>query len=53
MLSVVGDQDRLFTYARKYFADKLPANPKSQYLEVKADHLRTPAVAAEAVVQWV
>lgn len=53
VLTVVGDEDSISKYAKPYFADKLPANPKSQYLEVKANHLTTPVVASEAVVQWI
>ena len=53
VLTVVGDDDYMFTRARAYFVDKLPAYPKSQYLEVKANHLSTPAVASEAVVAWI
>ena len=53
VLTVVGDADNISTYARAYFVDKLPPNPKSQYLEIKATHLTTPVVASEAVVQWI
>ncbi|MEO6016336.1 MAG: alpha/beta hydrolase [Polaromonas sp.] len=53
VLTVVGDEDGISKYARPYFVDKLPANPKSQYLEVKANHLTTPVVASEAVAQWI
>ncbi len=53
VLTVVGDEDYMFTRARAYFADKLPVNPKSQYLEVKANHLSTPAVASDAVLAWI
>jgi pimeloyl-ACP methyl ester carboxylesterase len=53
VLTVLGDDDFMFTRSRDYFANKLPANPKSQYLEVKANHLTTPAVANDAVVRWV
>jgi len=53
VLTVVGDEDGISKYARAYFVDKLPANPKSQYLEIKATHLTTPVVAGEAVVQWI
>jgi pimeloyl-ACP methyl ester carboxylesterase len=53
VLTVVGDADNISSYARAYFVDKLPANPKSQYLEIKANHLTTPVVASEAVVQWI
>ena len=53
VLTVVGDEDYMFTRAKAYFADKLPANPKNQYLEVKANHLSTPAVATEAILVWI
>ena len=53
VMTVVGDEDGISKYAKPYFADKLPANPKSQYLEVKANHLSTPVVASEAVVVWI
>ena len=53
VLTVVGDHDIMFNRAKAYFADKLPANPKSQYLEVKANHLSTPAVASAAVMAWI
>jgi hypothetical protein len=53
VLTVVGDMDGLQPIVRSYFVNKLPANPKSQYLEVKANHLTTPIVASEAVVQWI
>jgi pimeloyl-ACP methyl ester carboxylesterase len=50
---VLGDKDPLFKGARSYFADQLPANPKSLYLEVEADHLSTPRVAGDAVADWI
>jgi len=53
VLTVVGDADYMFTRARSYFADQLPANPKSQYLEVKANHLTTPKVASEDMIKWI
>lgn len=53
VMTVVGDEDGISKYAKPYFADKFPANPKSQYLEVKANHLTTPVVASEAVVVWI
>jgi pimeloyl-ACP methyl ester carboxylesterase len=52
-LVVIGDRDPLIKSARAYLVDKLPANPKSSYLEVSANHLSTPAVAADAVVEWI
>ncbi len=53
VLTVVGDEDWMFTRARAYFADQLPVNPKSQYLEVKANHLSTPRVAGNDIVRWI
>jgi len=53
VFTVVGEDDGISKYARAYFVDKLPANPRSQYLEIKANHLSTPVVASEAVVQWI
>lgn len=52
VLSVVGDGDSLFTHLRTYYVDKLPANPQSRYLEVKATHLSTPEVAYLEVRAW-
>ena len=48
----VGDQDPIFPVAREYFYDKLPANPKNKYLEVKATHLTTPQVAIDDALAW-
>ncbi|MDO9405288.1 MAG: alpha/beta hydrolase [Polaromonas sp.] len=53
VLTVVGDADVIFKHARAYFADKLPANPKSQYLEVQANHLTTPGVAGAQAIVWI
>lgn len=52
-LMVIGDRDPLFSLVKTHVFDKLPANPKNQYLEVKANHLTTPREAADAVVEWV
>lgn len=52
-LVVIGYRDPLFRDAQSYFADALPANPKSKYLKVNADHLQTPVVAVGAVLQWI
>lgn len=52
VLWAIGKADPLFSAGRAYVFDKLPAHPKHQYLEVDANHLTTPTVAAEAVVQW-
>lgn len=53
VIMVLGDQDPLFASARGMIFDKIPANPKSQYLEVTADHRTTPAVSRDAVAAWI
>lgn len=52
VLWVIGDKDYLIREGRSYVFDKLPANKKSQYLEVSGNHMSTPAVAADQVVNW-
>lgn len=52
VLWVVGKDDSMISAGRGYVFDKLPGNPKSQYLEVDANHHTTPDVAADAVVRW-
>ena len=52
VLWVIGDKDYLIREGRKYVFDQLPKNPKSQYLEVSANHMTTPAVAADQIVNW-
>lgn len=53
VLWVIGDKDPLFRRGRDYVFAKLPANPKSQYLEVQATHLTTPVVASAEVLTWI
>lgn len=52
VLTVLGDADPLFKFARAYFHDKLPPNPKTKYLEVSANHLTTPGAATDAAIAW-
>lgn len=52
VLWLIGDKDYLIREGRKYVFDKLPTNTKSQYLEVSGNHISTPAVAADQVIQW-
>lgn len=52
VLWVIGKADPLFNAGRAYVFDKLPSHARHQYLEVDANHLTTPAVAADAAVQW-
>jgi pimeloyl-ACP methyl ester carboxylesterase len=53
VLWVIGKSDPLFAAGRRYVFDKLAPNPKHLYLEVGADHLSTPNVAADDVVKWI
>ena len=53
VMTVVGENDPLFSRLRGYMADKLPANPKTQYLEVGGGHLDTARLAGEDVVKWI
>ena len=53
VLWVIGNGDYLIREGRKYVFDKLPSNSKSQYLEVSANHITTPAVASDQIVNWV
>lgn len=41
---MIGDRDYLIREGRQYIFDKLPANSKSQYLEVSGNQLSTQAV---------
>lgn len=52
VLWVIGDRDYLIRQGRQYVFDKLPANQKSLYLEVSGNHLSTPSVAADQIVNW-
>ena len=52
-LWVVGDADAISNRGRGYVFDKLPANPKNQYLQVSANHLTTPVVARDASAAWI
>lgn len=49
---VIGRSDPLYALGRGYAFDRLPPHPKHQYLEIDADHISTPTVAAPAVLQW-
>lgn len=53
VLWVIGNEDPLYRSGRGYVFDKLPANAKSRYLEVTANHLTTPVVARDAVSAWI
>lgn len=53
VLWVIGDKDFLIREGRTYVYDKLPLNTKSQYLEVLANHITTPSVTSDQIVNWV
>jgi hypothetical protein len=53
VLVVIGNEDPLFPAVRGYLFDKLPAQPNSRLLEVRANHVKTPAVAADAIAGWI
>lgn len=52
-LVVLGDKDPLYSGARNYFFDKLPAHPATRYLQIQADHLSTPRESQDATVAWI
>lgn len=53
VMTVIGEKDPLFSQVKAYYVGKLPANPKSKYLEVSGGHLDTPRVAVDAVIAWI
>ncbi len=53
VMTAIGEKDPLFKQVKAYYADKLPANPKSKYLEVSGGHLDTPRVASDEIVKWI
>ena len=52
VLWVIGDKDYLIREGRPYVFDKLPVNLKHLYLEVSGNHMSTPSVATDQIVQW-
>jgi pimeloyl-ACP methyl ester carboxylesterase len=53
VLVVVGNEDPIFSHIRPYLYDRLPAQPQNRLLQIEASHVRTPAVAAGAVADWI
>jgi pimeloyl-ACP methyl ester carboxylesterase len=53
VLWVIGDKDYLIREGRQYVFDRLPNHPKNRYLEVSANHITTPSVAADEIVNWI
>ncbi|MEI7610857.1 MAG: alpha/beta hydrolase [Rhodospirillaceae bacterium] len=52
LLMVVGERDPLAKLGPDYAFAKAPANPKSRYVSVDADHMGTPAAAGDLVLAW-
>ena len=52
LLMVVGERDPLAKLGPDYAFAKAPANPKSRYVSVEADHMGTPAAAGDLVLAW-
>jgi pimeloyl-ACP methyl ester carboxylesterase len=53
VMVILGNGDPLAASGRSYIFEKLPANPKHQYLEVVANHLNTPQVARDDIAAWI
>jgi pimeloyl-ACP methyl ester carboxylesterase len=52
VLWVIGDGDSLIRTGREYVFEKLPKNTKSTYLEVSANHVTTPEIASNQIIEW-
>lgn len=53
VFTAIGDKDPLAKSVRRYYVDKLPANPMTQFHEVSGGHLDTPQEALAQVLEWV
>jgi pimeloyl-ACP methyl ester carboxylesterase len=53
VLTAIGQGDPMFTRVREYYVDKLPANTRTQLLEVSGGHLDTPQVALDQLLAWI
>ncbi|MGC4367011.1 alpha/beta fold hydrolase [Hydrogenophaga sp. R2] len=53
VFTAIGESDPLFKGVRGYFVDKLPANPRSQFVEVGGGHLDTPGNVREKLMTWI
>ncbi|MFM8677978.1 MAG: alpha/beta fold hydrolase, partial [Burkholderiaceae bacterium] len=53
VLWLMGKSDYLAREGRAYVFDRLPANPKSQYLEVEGGHFDAGNRNADAIVNWI
>jgi len=53
VFTAIGESDPLFKGVRGYFVDKLPGNPRSQFVEVGGGHLDTPANVRDRLLTWI
>lgn len=53
VFTAIGESDPLFKGVRRYFVDQLPANPRSQFVEVGGGHLDTPANVRDRLMAWI
>jgi len=49
----MGKSDYLAREGRAYVFDRLPSNPKSQYLEVEGGHFDAGNRNADVIVNWI
>ncbi|MDD5168933.1 MAG: alpha/beta fold hydrolase [Syntrophales bacterium] len=52
LLWVVGTHDGIYKRGAAYVFDKAPANPRNRYVIVSADHMNTPAIASDDIIEW-
>lgn len=53
VFTAIGEKDPLARSVRRYYVDKLPAHPLTQFHEVSGGHLDTPGVALAQVLEWI
>jgi hypothetical protein len=53
VLWLMGKSDYLAREGRAYVFDRLPSNPKSQYLEVEGGHFDAGNRNADVIVNWI
>ncbi|MBA2963486.1 MULTISPECIES: alpha/beta hydrolase [Ramlibacter] len=53
VLTVLGSADNFTPAARRYYVDRLPANPLTRTIEVGGDHFSVPEAALPQVLEWI
>ena len=53
VFTAIGEKDPLAKNVRRYYVDKLPTHPLTQFHEVPGGHLDTPQVALARVLDWI